>query len=731
MSLLSLLAGVVLLATGLLFAAQGLAAQRQQRASLQREAAADSAAFSAYLDRARGLVLLLAQNPTFTDPGPVNLAKANQALGYLQSLYPNAVSEACLIDSRGRELARVVRGVAAPAAELSSNETANPFFSPTWASAAGGVYQAPPYVSPDTDTWVMSNSTWLRRPDGSKIIVHFELTLASFQQYIGVASNGSHAALVDAETGQLLLTSDAHPATGHAALQTTSWSRQLAADRGTTAGLQVGGHAAVVTRVDRSAGGAGDWYVLRWSSDRAAFLPPWVGGAGAALGLLLVALALVSFRRQQSTLRAAARLDHLTGLANRKAVEEALSGAISGAANDPLDGTAVLVLDLDGFKQINDSLGHDRGDLVLREVARRLQRNVFEHDTAARLGGDEFAVVLRKLKGADDVEAVAHRLRDALVRPIDIEGMPHFVGVSVGAAVYPRHGSTGVDLLRGADAAMYGAKRAREGVRMYEPGTEAGAQFLNEAASLLMAIERAAITLAFQPVFSIGTGLITSVEALARWQPEGQPEVPPATFVALAEETGLIRPLTMLTIREALAAAAVWWAAGAHVPVSVNMSSYVLADRGLLHELLAVLAQNDVPARALILEVTGKAFISNRAATTFLTEARKAGIRVELDDFAASTASLDLLRSLPVDGIKIDGSIVQSGKARTLLAAAVELAHELEMYVVAEGVEDSDTVTLVRSAGCDRAQGYVFARPGSAAQLTELFDVPSTALTAR
>ncbi|MCW2571680.1 MAG: Diguanylate cyclase protein [Frankiales bacterium] len=469
MSLLSLLAGVVLLATGLLFAAQGVAAQRQQRASLRREAATDSAAFSAYLDRARGLVLLLSQNPTFTAPGPVDLGKADQALGYLQSLYPNAVSEACVIDGRGRELARVVRGVPAPAAELSSNETANPFFSPTWASAAGGVYQAPPYVSPDTDRWVMSNSTWLRRPDGSKVIVHFELTLASFQQYFAAASDDSHAALVDAETGQLLLTTDARPATGHAALRTTSWSRQLAADRGATTGVRVGGHATTVERVDRSAGGAGDWFVLRWSSQRAAFLPPWVGAAGAVLGLLLVALALVSFRRQQSTLRAVARLDHLTGLANRKAAEEALIGAISGAAGDPADGTAVLVLDLDGFKQINDLLGHDGGDLVLTEIGRRLRRNVFEHDTAARLGGDEFAVVLRQLKDADDVEVVARRLRDALVRPIHIDGKPHFVGVSIGAAVYPRHGSTGIDLLRAADAAMYGAKRTREGVRMYEP----------------------------------------------------------------------------------------------------------------------------------------------------------------------------------------------------------------------------------------------------------------------
>ena len=730
-SLMSLVVGVGLLAIGLLFAAEGQAAQHQQRASLQREAALDSAAFSAYLDRARGLVLLLAQNPTFTGSGPIDMGKADEALGYLQSLYPNAVSEACLIDDSGRELARVVKGIPAPVVELSTNETANPFFSPTWDSAVGGVYQAPPYLSPDTHEWVVSNSTWLRRADGSRLIVHFELTLASFQPYIGVASAGSHAALVDSETGQVLLSTERARVSGEAPLQTPSWSRHLVV-RGHAADVRIGGHRPVLDTVDRSAGGAADWYVLGWSTARASLLPTWAGAAAALLGLLLVAQSLVSFRRQQLTLRAAARLDHLTGLANRKAVEEALEAAIAGAASDPSDVTAVLILDLDGFKQVNDSLGHDRGDLVLREIGRRLRGNVFECDTAARLGGDEFAVVLRRLKSADDVEAVARRLREALVRPIDIDGAPHFVGVSIGAAVYPQHGTVGLDLLRGADAAMYVAKRAREGVRMYEPGTEAGAKSLNEAARLLMAIEREQISLVFQPAYSSETGAVVSVEALARWRPEGQPDVPPSTFVPLAEDTGLIRPLTALTIRQALSAAAEWWAQGSRVPVSVNLSSRILSDRGLLHEVLTALAAHDLPPAALALEVTETAVISDRvAAIAFLTEAREAGIRIELDDFGAGYASFERLRSLPLDGVKIDRSIVQEQGAGKLLTATVELAHELGLYVVAEGIEDVETARAISAAGCDRAQGYLFARPVPAAALLELLRLPAAGLASR
>ena len=240
-------------------------------------------------------------------------------------------------------------------------------------------------------------------------------------------------------------------------------------------------------------------------------MPPLVG-----IGLIL--LFLIVLRRQQSTLRMAARLDHLTGMANRKALEEALDDAVDTAVHPGGDRVAVLMLDLDGFKQINDTLGHDKGDLVLQEIGRRLHANTFEYDTAARLGGDEFAVVLRQLREADDVAAVAHRLREALVRPIDVDGVARFIGASIGAAVYREHGRSSAELLRAADAAMYQAKRGREGVRVYDAGTAAGASASGLAAELLLAIENEQIGLAFQPEYALETGQIVGVEALARWR---------------------------------------------------------------------------------------------------------------------------------------------------------------------------------------------------------------------
>jgi len=712
--LVAALLGVVLLVTGLIVRADGAAASAAQQAGLRRVAAQDSAAFVSYLERARGLDLLLAQHPALSTAPAVDVELASNALRYLEMLYPAAISEACLIDSAGHELARVVGARVAPPADLSTDETANAFFALTLGRLEGEVFQAPPYVSPDTGEWVISNSTWLRRSDGSRVIVHFELTLASFQPYLHRAA-GQHGAVVDARTGEVLLSSD-HPLPAvSAGFPVTDWSRRLVAAGGGDAGrLRIDGRAAAAQRIDRAEGGASDWYAVEWSTGRASLVGASAGSVGAVLGLLLLALALAGFRRDQRLLGAAARLDHLTGLGNRQALEEALDEAVDRADPYGQERIAVLMLDLDGFKQVNDSLGHDRGDEVLKEIARRLHANVFEYDTAARVGGDEFAIVLRRLKAADDVAVVAHRLREALVRPIEIDGVPRYIGASIGAALYPDHGRCGLDLLRGADAAMYLAKRGREGVRVYDSGTTAGARNLDEAARLLRAVEQEQITLVFQAQHSTATGAVVAYEALARWQPEDGPCVPPDEFVLLAEQTGLIRALTLLTFRRALTQAAAWWAAGQRLPVGVNLSGQVLCDRTLAEEILALLTAHDLPGRALVVEVTETAVISDRsAAVRFLDTLRSAGVGVELDDFGTGYASLAALRSLPLDGIKIDRSIISTCTAGTakLLTATVELAHELGLYVVAEGVETGEVLQASRDAGCDRSQGYHLGRP--------------------
>jgi diguanylate cyclase (GGDEF)-like protein len=713
---LATLVGVVLLATGLMVTAQAITQGREQQATLRHDAAQAAASFTSYFDRARSLDLLLAQSQTLilAGPGAIDRGAVNQALQYLQVLYPDAIGEACVIDEHGREVARVTQGRPAAAADLSSNEAQNPFFAPTLALGPGQVYQAAPYVSPDTHTWVISNSTWIRLPDGRRVIVHFEVALASFAKYVATSVAGRHVAVIDRATGQIALRDHtALPAAMPAGpFAMANWSARPA--NSATGTARVNGHRVVLNRIDRTAGNANDWYVAEWTTARASLLPTWSGLTGTALGLLLIVIALVALRRQQSTLRAAAHLDHLTGMGNRKALEEALDAAVAAASRPGGDRVAVLTLDLDGFKQINDTLGHDKGDLVLQEVAHRLHANVFEYDTAARLGGDEFAVVLRRLRKADDVAAVAHRLREALIRPIDIGGMPRFIGASVGAAVYPDHGRSPAELLRGADAAMYQAKRERGGVRVYDPGTVAGVAALGLAAELMTAIDTEQLELAFQPQFSISTGKIIGVEALARWNRPGHGSVPPSEFIPLAEQTGLIHSLTYLTLRLALDEVQIWRDQGSDVPVSVNLSGQMAADRRLPEQVSAMLAERGLDPNALVLEITETAAIRDRdGALEVLRRLRAIGVRVELDDFGSGYASFAALHDLPLDGVKLDRSLItnQAPGDTRLLAGTIEFARRLGLKVIVEGIEDAATLDLVRQLGCDTAQGYHLARP--------------------
>ena len=718
--LLAIVVGVVLLAAGLLVTADAIAEQQEQQRTLRRDAEQVSSSFSSYFDRARSLNLLLGQNQGFalTAQGAVDRTLANRALRYLQVLYPGAIGEACVIDEHGRELARVTQGRAAAEAELSPDESRNPFFAPTLRLGLGEVYQAPPYVSPDTKHWVISNSTWIRLPDHGRLIVHFEVSLDSFVPYVSTSAASRHVTVIDRSTGQIFLQDRVPlpPVTPPLYFPSTPWSRAFNTMSAVAGAGQVDQHPAAFRRIDRAAGNANDWYVVEWSTQRASLLPLWVGLAGSGSGVLLIFVALMALRSQQSTLRAAARLDHLTGMSNRKALEEALDEALNAASQPGGDRIAVLMLDLDGFKQINDTLGHEKGDLVLQEIARRLHANVFEYDTAARMGGDEFAVVLRRLRQADDVAAVAHRLRDALIRSIDIDGVPRLIGASIGAAVYPHHGHSSAELLRGADAAMYQAKRGREGVRVYSAGTAAGASALGLAAELMTAIDNEELELVFQPEYSLSTGDIIGVEALARWERPGHGPVPPSEFIPLAEETGLIRSLTYLTLRQALDQVQAWHARGVQVPVSVNLSGQMAADRTLPAEVSALLEHRGLSGEALVFEITETAAINDPdGAVDVLQRLRAAGVRVELDDFGTGYASFGALHDLPLDGVKIDREFVadQTDQEFRMLSATIEIAQRLGLKVIAEGIEDPTALELVRRLGCDTAQGYHLARPMS------------------
>ena len=333
-----LLAGVILLAVGLLTTAGSLASQRQQDKALQRDAAQVSAAFTSYFERARSLDLLLAQNPAMRPIGvdssavvskAVN-ARANRALEYLERLYPGAIGEACLINERGVELARVTFGIPAPISDMSIGGGDGPLLrADVGVEARGGLPGGALRVR-GHQGWVISNSTLVDRPDGGSLLVHFEVSLGSFQPFLTTSSTSRHVAVVDQSSGRTILCRQRRSAgCGRrfpvVALSATS----LGSGSMTPRTVQVDGERLAVSAVSDKAGNANHWAIVQWSTRDASLLPPWVGGVGTAAGIALILLFLIISRRQHTALRMAARLDHLTGMANRKALEEAMDYAVS------------------------------------------------------------------------------------------------------------------------------------------------------------------------------------------------------------------------------------------------------------------------------------------------------------------------------------------------------------------------------------------------------------------
>ena len=733
------LLGVVFLVTGLSIAGAARSAQRDWRAELTRDAEAQASSFGAALDRAGSVALLLAQREAFSSElrTPAERTRAEVALGYLWVLYSYELEEASLVDERGHELLRMVGGVPVPRRELDRDVSDRSWFAPTMSLLTGEVHQGPPHLSQNSGESVISTTTWIPHGDssGGRLLVHLELEVGSFSRFFP-ATPGRHTALVEGAGGHLVI-QDGERALHGGAVE-DGWSHEFVHSAGERGVVEVDGETVAAAQVHvleegtelAATGGAdgtsGGWWAVHWS-DGAEVPSVWRGGVVAGLGLLLVCLALGAFRRQQLFMRSVVRRDHLTGLVNRKAFEEALAAALTAArpsTREPGRTVGVLLIDLDGFKQVNDNLGHDCGDQVLQEVARRLEQVVEERDTAARLGGDEFAVVLGPPRTPAEVVALATTLRDLLVRPFVLDGSPRFVGASVGVSLHPDHAGSAVDLLRQADAAMYHAKRNHEGVRLYTPGTEAGADALGMAADLQAVIEEDRLTMVFQPQFSPDGTRITAVEGLARWTaPDGR-AVPPREFVAMAEETGLIRSLTTTTFRLALDAAAAWRAAGAPVPVSVNVSAAALGDRGLPGLVLRMLSERGLPTDSLVIEVTDRAPVGDLLGLRPVLDSFVAlGVRLRLDDFGSGHVPLSALRQLPLDAVKVDLEplAVDTTRSVQVLAAVADLLHSLDLPVLVEGVEDQATWDAVRRLDCDGVQGFHLAPPMAAGDLVDLF----------
>jgi diguanylate cyclase (GGDEF)-like protein len=416
-------------------------------------------------------------------------------------------------------------------------------------------------------------------------------------------------------------------------------------------------------------------------------------------------------RNQAEENRRLAREDGLTGLPNRTSFTELAGQAL---AKRP-EHAAVLLLDLDRFKDINDSLGHHAGDLLLREIGPRLRLALREEDVVARLGGDEFAALLAPLDSPEEATRAAERVREVLSRPVEIEGIALSAEGSVGIAHYPEDGHDVATLLQRADVAMYEAKERRSGVADYQPDADRSShERLLILADLREAIERDELLLHYQPKVSLSDNSIVGAEALVRWEHPERGMIPPFQFVPLAEHTGLIGPLTAWVLERALRDARGWWDRGHRISVAVNLSVANLVDPELPGLVARLLAETRLPPSALELEITESVLMTEpeRALRT-LTLLRSMGAKLAVDDYGTGHSSLAYLHQLPLNTLKIDRSFVaaMASEGGVIVRSTVDLAHSLGLDVVAEGIEDHRTAIALRALGCDLGQGYHYARP--------------------
>lgn len=445
---------------------------------------------------------------------------------------------------------------------------------------------------------------------------------------------------------------------------------------------------------------------------------------GDILGTLGLALDVTERRRLEDELSHQAYHDALTGLVNRTRFLERVGHAI--AAGNSRGGAAVLYIDLDGFKTINDSLGHSAGDRLLCMVSDLLLAATRGSDTVARLGGDEFAVLLEHVEDEATLALVSDRVLRAMRAPFTLDAREVFVNASIGIA-RATPGATADTLVRDADVAMYQAKARGRGrwVRFDASMHSDAVDRLELVADLRRAVSREELSLHFQPIVALASGDVAGVEALLRWEHPQRGPISPATFIPLAEETGLILPLGSWVLREACRQGRVLQQVdGAPITVSVNLSARQLQEAGVVEEVREALVASGLPAASLILEITETVLMSDAVASLARIEALKAlGVRLALDDFGTGYSSLSYLKRFPIDVLKIDRSFVSGiaggGTDQALARAIVALGDSLSLRTVAEGLETEDQVDIVRSLGCEYGQGWLFARAMPAERMVE------------
>jgi len=432
--------------------------------------------------------------------------------------------------------------------------------------------------------------------------------------------------------------------------------------------------------------------------------------------LLLVTLRDVSERRrQEARLRHQATHDPLTGLANRALLYESIERELVGFAAGS-DQLALLLLDIDRFKEVNDTLGHDVGDRLLQTAAQRVRDCLRTGELAARLGGDEFAVLLPPPCSTERAVELAHRLVETIQQPFRLAvDVTVEVDASVGVALAPRHAREVGELVRCADVAMYAAKRGTGPVQLYDQSADPHSlRRLVATTAIRRAIQEGQFKLAYQPKFALATGRIVGAEALLRWDHPEHGPIAPAEFVPLAERSGSVVALTHWTVRTALADLARWHAEGSRVGVAVNLAARALHDERLPELVAKELRRTGVEPAALTLELTETTLVADsQLVERVLARLRGLGVRLAIDDFGTGYSSLALLQRLQVDELKIDRSFVAGashGSRPVLARTAIELAHNLGLVAVAEGIETVEQLRMLQAAGCEHGQGYLLGK---------------------
>ncbi|WP_409177403.1 EAL domain-containing protein [Brevibacillus fortis] len=432
--------------------------------------------------------------------------------------------------------------------------------------------------------------------------------------------------------------------------------------------------------------------------------------------LLLVTRDVTDRKQSEETIHHLAYHDALTDLPNRRMYVQQLSKEMMQAKRFQSN-LAVLFLDMDRFKDVNDSFGHDVGDMLLIEASKRLQACLKPGDVVARLGGDEFTIMQNQLQDRSEATALAEQIMNQLQRPFELDGHVFNVSCSIGIALYPQDGDNPEDLLKRADTALYTVKsRGKNGYDFFDPTMEAKSleRILMEN-EMRKAIEQEQFQIYYQPKIDIATSAMTGMEALVRWVHPELGIIPPNRFIPIAEETGMILALGEWILKQACKQNKIWHDQGYTLKVSVNLSARQIYQKDLVEMIKDILQETNLSPDWLELEITESIFVKMEEATAVLQQIRDIGIQISIDDFGTGYSSFSYIKSLPVDTIKIDASFIRdihhNQESQAIVKAIVTIAQSLNMNVIAEGIELHDQVAALKENGCDHGQGYLFSKP--------------------